>query len=48
MLNQKSVFFLQSWEDYRLAWDVTKYPDITDVFADESEVWRPVFFIDNS
>ncbi|XP_052721924.1 neuronal acetylcholine receptor subunit alpha-3-like [Crassostrea angulata] len=37
-----------SWEDYRLAWDVTKYPDITDVFADESEVWRPVFFIDNS
>ncbi|XP_062602771.1 neuronal acetylcholine receptor subunit alpha-7-like [Saccostrea cucullata] len=37
-----------SWEDHRLVWDVSKYPNITDIFADESEVWRPVFFVDNS
>ncbi|XP_022327495.2 neuronal acetylcholine receptor subunit alpha-6-like [Crassostrea virginica] len=37
-----------NWNDHRLSWDPTTYNNITDVFADESEVWRPVFFIDNS
>ncbi|XP_078324657.1 neuronal acetylcholine receptor subunit alpha-3-like [Crassostrea virginica] len=36
------------WEDERLKWNAGTYPDVTHVYALDTEIWRPELFIDNS
>lgn len=36
------------WQDARLTWDPATYPDVTHVYTQDSEVWKPELFIDNS